>query len=165
MELTDDDFDLMMNTNTRSVLIGMQTVVPYFKQQSAGHIINVSSLLGRAPQNASIRAMYNASKAAVNSLTCNLRCDLRTEGFSGITVSLFSPGVVKTEFGNNAMYGGVDSRTIPYAQAVEEVSALLLEVMSTRKVDVYSREVFRDAVGKYFSSADVAELEAAGPMR
>jgi NADP-dependent 3-hydroxy acid dehydrogenase YdfG len=46
LEVTDEDFDAMMTFNVKSVLYGMQTVVPYFKEQKSG-VINVSSLLGR----------------------------------------------------------------------------------------------------------------------
>lgn len=56
-ELTDDDLDLMFLVNTKSVLYGMQTVVPYFKQQKKGQVVNVSSLLGRVPF-ASLRSAY-----------------------------------------------------------------------------------------------------------
>jgi hypothetical protein len=48
---------MMMTVNVKSVLYGMQTVVPYYKQQRRGHVINVGSLLGRVPF-ASLRAAY-----------------------------------------------------------------------------------------------------------
>jgi NADP-dependent 3-hydroxy acid dehydrogenase YdfG len=99
--LADEDLDLMFLTNTKSVLYGMQTVVPYYKERGMGHIINVSSMLGRVPF-ASFRAAYSASKAAMNSLTTNMRVDLHNEGFNDIQVSLFIPGVVSTDFGLNA---------------------------------------------------------------
>lgn len=57
MNITDEDVDLMISLNTKSVLYGMQTIVPYFKQVGEGQVINVSSLLGRTPV-ASFRSMY-----------------------------------------------------------------------------------------------------------
>jgi NADP-dependent 3-hydroxy acid dehydrogenase YdfG len=57
LEITDEDVDQMISINTKSVLYGMQTIVPYFKERNAGQVINVSSMLGRTPF-ASIRAMY-----------------------------------------------------------------------------------------------------------
>lgn len=112
LTISDEDFDLMMLNNCKSVLYGMQTVVPYYKTQGKGQVINVSSLLGRMPM-ASVRAMYSASKASMNSLTTNMRVDLHTEGFDNIQVSLFSPGVVATDFGLNAVGGGPDNRKMP----------------------------------------------------
>jgi NAD(P)-dependent dehydrogenase (short-subunit alcohol dehydrogenase family) len=162
LELTDDDFDAQMDINVRSVLIGMQTVIPYFKEQKAGHVINVSSLLGRLPHNASIRSMYCACKAAVNSLTVNARCDLRAE-YPDVMVSLFSPGVVATPFGLNAMHGGMDSTKIPHAQPVDDVAGLIVEQLVSKQADVYSRDMFREAVGAYYSAVDCAVIEAQGP--
>lgn len=64
-EMTDEDFDDMMLVNTKSALYGMQTAVRHFKALATdaaparGHVINVSSLLGRLPF-ASVRAAYCA---------------------------------------------------------------------------------------------------------
>lgn len=142
LTITDDDFDLMMLNNCKSVMYGMQTVVPYFKEQGKGHVVNVSSLLGRMPM-ASVRSMYSASKAAMNSLTANVRVDLHNEGFKNIQVSLFSPGVVATDFGLNAVNGGPDNRSIPGAQPVEEVSAAISRLLITKEADVYSRASYK----------------------
>lgn len=57
LELTGDDVDLMISVNTKSVLYGMQTIVPYYKERGEGQVINISSMLGRAPF-ASFRAAY-----------------------------------------------------------------------------------------------------------
>ena len=78
-DLTDEDFDEMMAVNVKSALYGMQTVLPHFVQRGTGHIINVSSFLGRVPL-ATYRSAYSAAKAALNSLTANLRSAWR--GFS-----------------------------------------------------------------------------------
>ena len=57
LTLTEEDVDMMININTKSVLFGMQTIVPYYKERKEGQVINVSSMLGRVPF-ASFRAMY-----------------------------------------------------------------------------------------------------------
>ena len=74
-EVTDDELDQMMTVNVKSALYGIQAILPHFKARGAGQIINVSSFLSRVPM-ASIRSAYSASKAALNSLTANLRMDL-----------------------------------------------------------------------------------------
>jgi NAD(P)-dependent dehydrogenase (short-subunit alcohol dehydrogenase family) len=78
LDLTDEDFDQMMVVNAKSALYGMQAIVPHFKERGAGHLINISSALGRVPF-ASYRSAYSAAKAALGSLTANLRMDLRAE--------------------------------------------------------------------------------------
>jgi len=68
LEVTDDEFDEIINVNLRSVLYGMQVIVPYFQQQGKGHLVNLSSYLSIVPQ-VSYRSIYSAAKSAVNSLT------------------------------------------------------------------------------------------------
>ena len=61
----------MWTINMKSVVYGIQAVLPHFKSRNAGQIINVSSGLSRAPL-APVRAAYGAVKAAVNMLTASL---------------------------------------------------------------------------------------------
>jgi NADP-dependent 3-hydroxy acid dehydrogenase YdfG len=103
LELTDEDFDLMMCINTKSALYGMQAIVPYFKEHGTGHLINISSALGRIPF-ASYRSAYSASKAALNSLSANLRMDLRAT-YPNIHISVVMPPIVSSDFAKNALYG------------------------------------------------------------
>ncbi|WNG38538.1 SDR family NAD(P)-dependent oxidoreductase [Archangium minus] len=152
-ELTDEDFDEMMRVNVKSALYGIQAVLPHFQSRGSGHIINVSSVLGRVPH-VPQRSAYNAAKHALNALTANLRQELR-ERFPGIHVTTFLPGVVATEFGVNALGGGVDSRQIPGAQSVEETASVLLGVIERPRPDVYSRPEYRQQVIAYYSSEDL----------
>ena len=110
-ELTDDDVDQMIRVNVKSVLYGMQEVLPHFKERGTGHVINISSMLGRTPL-ATFRSAYNGAKHFVNALTANFRDEIR-QTHPGIQVSLVSPGVVYTEFGLHAAHGGPDSRELP----------------------------------------------------
>jgi short-subunit dehydrogenase len=103
LELTDDDVDDMIAVNVKSALYGMQAAVPHFVERGSGHLINVSSFLGRVPI-ASVRSVYSAAKAALNSLTANLRMDLRARA-PGVHVSLVMPGLVATDFARNAEGG------------------------------------------------------------
>jgi NADP-dependent 3-hydroxy acid dehydrogenase YdfG len=61
-ELTDEDLDAMWTVNMKSVVYGIQAVLPHFKSKNAGQIINISSGLSRAPL-APVRAAYGAVKA------------------------------------------------------------------------------------------------------
>ena len=134
--LSDDDIDDMMRVNIKSVLYGVQEILPHFKERGSGHIINVSSMLGRVPF-AVFRSAYNGAKHFLNAITMNLRDELR-QSHPGITVSLVSPGVVATEFGANAMHGGPDSRSLPNAQDVDQVGRVMAWVIETRREDVYT---------------------------
>src|SRR5215813_9337838 len=135
--ITPEDLDVMLRDNTRSVLHGMQVVLPHFKDRGKGVLVNVSSMLSRVPD-VPLRAAYSAAKAAVNSLTESLRVEL-AKSFPGIRVVLVMPGVVATDFGNNALGGGPDSRAIPGAQPVEEVARIIAEGLFAGPVDLYTR--------------------------
>ena len=148
-QLTDDDVDEMMRANVKSALYGMQEILPHFQSRNAGHIINVSSMLGRMPH-ATIRSAYCGAKHFLNALTATFRDELR-QSHPGIQVSLVSPGVVRTDFGLSAMHGGPDSRTFPESQSAEEVAAVIADVIASRRPDVYTRAGARDRVAGYMA--------------
>ncbi len=141
----------MMLVNVKSALYGMQEVLPHFKSRGQGQIINISSMLGRVPM-VPVRSAYSASKHFLNALTANFRSEVQ-ETHKGIQITLVSPGVVATDFGNNAVYGGVDSRNIPGAQSAEDVAAAIAAAIESRSADVYTRPDGREMVVKYFSDA------------
>lgn len=149
-ELSDDDIDEVMRINVKSALYGMQEVLPHFKARGTGHIINVSSMLGRIPF-AVIRSAYNGAKHFLNALTASLRTELQ-QTHPGIQVSLVSPGVVRTDFGLNARHGGIDSRNLPDSQSPEEAAAVIVNVIETRRPDVYTRPGSRERVVNYFQT-------------
>jgi NADP-dependent 3-hydroxy acid dehydrogenase YdfG len=161
-ELTDADLDEMMLVNVKSALYGMQAVLPHFRERGQGHIINVSSLLGRVPF-APIRSAYSASKHALGSLTANLRMEL-ADAYPGIHVSLVLPGVVQTDFGLNALHGGPDSRSFPGSQSAEEVAAVIASVIEQPRADVYTRPGAQQMVVKYFSAEDLGKAEREPPF-
>lgn len=162
-QLTDQDFDEMMTVNVKSVLYGMQVVLPHFRERRRGHIINVSSMLGRLPF-VPFRSIYSAAKHAVNALTANLRLELCDE-FPDIVVSGVHPGIVATAFGSNALHGGPDSRNLPGAQSAEEVAAIIADTMNTRQADVYTRPEARQSVAAYFAAEDMAAVERQSMLR
>src|SRR5207244_2038540 len=110
-----------------------------------------------------IRSAYSAAKHALMSLTANLRVDLRAS-FPGIQVSTVIPGVVATDFGVSARHGGPDSRTLPFAQPVEEVAQVIADLIEHPRAEVYTRPMYRQQVAAYYSAEDVAELESKPPF-
>jgi NAD(P)-dependent dehydrogenase (short-subunit alcohol dehydrogenase family) len=161
-ELTDEDFDAMMLVNVKSVLYGMQAVLPHFRERGQGHIVNVSSLLGRVPL-APFRSAYCAAKHAMNSLTANFRMEL-AQTYPGIHVSCVHPGVVTTGFGLSALHGGVDSRTLPNAQSAKEVADVIADVIEKPRADVYTRPAARAMVVAYYAAEDMGAAEKQPPF-
>jgi NADP-dependent 3-hydroxy acid dehydrogenase YdfG len=151
--LTDDDIDAVMTLNVKTALYGMQEVLPHFLQRDEGHVINISSMLGRIPMFMP-RSAYSASKHFLNSLTANFRMELQAE-HPNIQFSIVSPGVVRTDFGKNALHGGPDSRELPNSQDADEVADVIAGVIESRKPDVYTREGSHDWVVKYYDELGV----------
>lgn len=95
-ELTEEDVRSTIDVVLMSVLYGMQAILPHFKKRGRGHIVNVSSFLGRVPIT-SYRSIYSAAKSAVNVLSANLRMELRPK-YPQVFVSVVMPGFVDTPF-------------------------------------------------------------------
>jgi short-subunit dehydrogenase len=163
LALSDEDVDEMIAVNVKSALYGMQAIAPHFMDRGRGHIINISSFLGRVPV-ASPRSAYSAAKAALNSLTANLRVDLhRTH--PGINVSVVMPGLVTTEFARHARGstgsippGAIGSPMKP--QTAEEVAAIVADLIDRPVAEVYTNPASHTVAARYFADVDLFESEA-----
>jgi short-subunit dehydrogenase len=167
LDLSDEDVDEMMAVNVKSAIYGMQAAVPHFIEREEGHLINISSFLGRVPI-ASFRSAYSAAKAALNSLTANLRMDLRAH--PGIHVSLIMPGVVTTDFARN-----VRGEVLPpinasapgagpmNAQTADEVAARIVDVIRNPVAELYTNPASAEIARRYY--ADVAAFEGNAPRQ
>ena len=149
-ELTDEDIDRMMLVNVKSSLYAIQAALPHFKARGSGHVINVSSMLGRMP-------FADPALGVLRRQALPERADgdaprRSPADASRIQFSIVSPGVVHTGFGLNAVHGGVDSRKIPDGQTPEEVAAVIADVVETRRPDVYTRPGSRERVAAYYSA-------------
>ena len=160
LELTDDDVDQIIAVNLKSALYGMQVIVPYFQQQGKGHLINVSSFLGRVPL-VTIRSVYSAAKAALNVLTANLRMDLRAQ-YPNIHVSLVMPGVVLTDFGKNALGSAPQMRpggsgSPMNAQTAEEVGVVIASLIEHPQSEIYTNPASAEIARRYREDIDLFE--------
>jgi 3-oxoacyl-[acyl-carrier protein] reductase len=73
-ETTDELFERIMAVNVRGVFNGCRAAIPHMKAQGGGIILNTASTAGIRPRPG--LAVYNASKAAVISLTKTLALEL-----------------------------------------------------------------------------------------
>jgi short-subunit dehydrogenase len=162
-DVSDYEIDQMIAVNVKSALYGMQAVLPHFQALGTGQIVNVSSFLSRVPM-ASIRAAYSASKAALNSLTANLRMDLAAT-HPGIHVTLVMPGLVSTEFAKNAVHGTPPIRTGgPGAppQTAEEVAAVIVDVIDHPVAEVFTNPRLAGIMRRYFEDVGAFERSLKG---
>ncbi len=87
-EVTEDDWNLTINSNLKSAFLCCQAVAPAMKRQRYGRIVNVSSVAGRNVSRLS-GPQYSSAKAGVLGLTRHLAQDL---GPFGVTVNAVAPG-------------------------------------------------------------------------
>jgi short-subunit dehydrogenase len=164
-EVTDEELDQMIAVNVKSALYGMQAILPHFRGRGSGHIINVSSFLSRVPM-ASIRAAYSASKAALNSLTANLRMDLAASD-PGIHVTLVMPGLVATDFAQHAVHGTPPIRPGAGApsQSADEVAAVIVRTIDEPVAEVFTNPALAGMSRRYFEDVAAFERGLQGPRQ
>jgi meso-butanediol dehydrogenase/(S,S)-butanediol dehydrogenase/diacetyl reductase len=139
MEVTDENWRMIMDINGLGVLIGMQEAArQMIAQGTGGKIINTASVASR--QGFDNVAPYCASKWAVVSLTQSGARDLAKHD---ITVTGFAPGVVATE-----MWEDVDRDLLAIGasarpgQAMEEFAATILKGRVATPADITGTTTF-----------------------
>ncbi|WP_237386765.1 bifunctional NADP-dependent 3-hydroxy acid dehydrogenase/3-hydroxypropionate dehydrogenase YdfG [Xenorhabdus sp. Sc-CR9] len=112
-----DDWDTMIDTNTKGLVNMTRVLLPDMVQANHGHIINISSTAASWPYAGG--NVYGATKAFVKQFSLGLRADLQGKN---IRVTDIEPGLVSgTEFSHvrfkgdggkvNKTYEGVDALT------------------------------------------------------
>jgi len=126
-EVTEEDYDWLMNINLKGVYFGSQAAIEAMRAQGdGGAVINMSSIAGiRGLENSSL---YCTSKGGVTNLTRQLAVE---HGEDGIRVNALNPGFIETamtmEDGETA--GGILERTplgrAGHPEEVAEVAVFL----------------------------------------
>lgn len=91
-EMTDKEWERLIQTNLSSVFYCSRAAVPKMVSQKRGKIINISSMWGTS--GASCEVAYSAAKAGVNGLTKALAKELAP---SNIQVNALACGVIETD--------------------------------------------------------------------
>lgn len=98
-ECSDEDFDTMMNVNTRGVFLSMKhELLAMIEAGNGGSIVNIASTNSFRPQHA--QPAYTASKHAVLGLTRSAAIDYARHN---IRVNCVVPGAINTPMLHNAM--------------------------------------------------------------
>jgi NAD(P)-dependent dehydrogenase (short-subunit alcohol dehydrogenase family) len=90
-ELSEDDWDLQIDTNLRGVFLIARHAIPLMRERGGGAIVNVASTQAFASQE--LVPAYTASKGAVVALTRTMALDHARDG---IRVNAVGPGSVDT---------------------------------------------------------------------
>ncbi len=97
LEMTEKEWDLMININFRGILYCTKEVLPQMVKNESGKIINIASDAGRT--GVPTATIYAATKAAVVSFTKSLGAEVAP---LGINVNGILPGTAKTNLARNA---------------------------------------------------------------
>jgi 3-oxoacyl-[acyl-carrier protein] reductase len=91
-EVSLEDFDRQVAVNFRATFLLCQAAAPLMAERGWGRIVNISSI-GARTGGVSQSAVYNATKAAIISITKNFA---RNFGAGGVTANAVAPGGVDT---------------------------------------------------------------------
>jgi NAD(P)-dependent dehydrogenase (short-subunit alcohol dehydrogenase family) len=91
------DFRAQIETNLFGVIIMTKAVLPYFRERSSGHVIQISSIAGRLGPTG--RAAYAASKFGVEGFSESLAKEVEP---LGIKVTIVEPGGFRTHFAGSS---------------------------------------------------------------
>ncbi|OBT42137.1 hypothetical protein VE00_08307 [Pseudogymnoascus sp. WSF 3629] len=73
LEVTEAEFDRVMNVNLKSIYFSVQTIMPHMQKRGGGSIVNIASIGASRPRPGLI--WYNASKSAVVNATKGLAAE------------------------------------------------------------------------------------------
>lgn len=102
-DVTDEDWQKIINTNLYSAFCTTQEVLPNMIHNKNGCIINISSVWGLV--GASCETIYSIAKAGIDAMTKSLAKEL---GPSNIRVNSIAPGIIDTDMNKNLSEQEID---------------------------------------------------------
>ena len=95
---THEQIRKLIDTNLVGLIEVTKEVIPYFRKQKSGIIINLSSIAGIT--SVPLQTLYHASKWGIEGFSESLQYELRR---FNIRVKIIEPGVIKTDFYGRSM--------------------------------------------------------------
>jgi NAD(P)-dependent dehydrogenase (short-subunit alcohol dehydrogenase family) len=92
-DYTEDDFNLVMNTNVASFFYMTQQVIPPMKKQNSGHVVNISAAIADQPSGAAPALLAVLSKSPMPAVSKALALEYAADNIRFNTVS---PGIINT---------------------------------------------------------------------
>ena len=120
-DLTEEDFDLTIAVNLKSVFLCTQAVVPGMRQRKWGRIVNISS--GAARGAGGVGVHYNASKAGMEGMTRGYAARLVKDG---ITVNAVAPSLIETDMVKSGLASAVSRIPLGRFGTSEECAQVVL---------------------------------------
>ena len=156
---TMDKIRRQFEVNVFGVLATTHALLPHFRANRDGTVINISSMGGRFAF--PLGTLYHASKFAVEGLSESLFYELAT---LGIRVKLIEPGGMKTDFGGRSLEFNNDPAVPEYQPLVQNVLNVLGPMMAAGSAPegiaevVYAAATDRTDQLRYQAGADAVQL-------
>jgi NAD(P)-dependent dehydrogenase (short-subunit alcohol dehydrogenase family) len=115
------------DVNVLGLLATTKAVLPHFRANRSGTIVNISSVGGRVTF--PLGTLYHGTKFAVEGLSESLHYELAT---FGVRVKLVEPGGMKTDFGGRSFDFSNEPALAEYQPLVQSVIGVLGPMMMAR---------------------------------
>ncbi|MGE0170413.1 SDR family NAD(P)-dependent oxidoreductase [Nocardioides sp.] len=147
LELSEEDFDLVMDVNVKGTFLCAQVAGRVMREQGGGSIVNVSSVAAELANAHHIH--YSTSKGAVRMLTKGLAVALAPDN---IRVNAVGPGPVLTAMGQSEIYERDEAHTARLLNRVlrgrvgtpEDIAACILFLASDESDFVNGTTLYAD---------------------
>lgn len=130
-----EDWQWIIEINLLGVVRGCKVFTPLFKQQGRGHFVNVASMAGLL--NAPMMSSYNATKAAVVSLSETLQVELADHH---IGVSVVCPSFFRTNLADSMRV--TDPRLLGMTRKLLEKGGLSAEAVAQQVYAAVEKDRF-----------------------
>lgn len=147
------------DVNVLGLLATTQAVLPHFRANRSGTIVNISSVGGRMAF--LLGALYHGTKFAVEGISESLQYELSP---LGIAVKIIEPGFMNTDFGGRSFDMSNDAKLSEYQPLVQSLMDVLGPMSESASVPDLAAGVIYSAVTdgtdqlRYAAGADAVHL-------
>jgi short-subunit dehydrogenase len=125
----------LINTNLLGTICGSYFAIRHFRQQGAGILINIASVIGKVP--APYYSSYAASKHGVVGFSAALRQELKEDDMDNIHVCTVMPTSMDTPFfEHEANYTGHQAQPIPPTYDPQKVIDVIFDLATDPEDEV-----------------------------
>ncbi|MEM8976544.1 MAG: SDR family oxidoreductase [Pseudomonadota bacterium] len=114
-----EQIEQQFSVNVLGTIAMTQAVLPHFRTQQSGTIINISSVVGRYTY--PLGSIYDASKFAVEGFSEALRFELEA---IGARIKIIEPGLIASDFGSRSMQFAHNPELTSYGPVVAAMGAM-----------------------------------------
>ena len=131
-----DDYRRVIETDLFGYIYGARAVLPYFREQGSGVLINNASIVAKVSQ--PYAGPYVISKHGVRALGMNLRQELWLEGAKDIHVCTIMPATIDTPFFQHAAnYTGRTPKPMPPVYPADKVAKTIVRMAERPRREVF----------------------------